>query len=301
MTTYTKFKEYIWLVNTIYHAKSITLTEINRLWMQTEMSEGKEMARTTFYRNKCAIEDIFGIYIECDNKNGHKYYIGNEYVLDEDSVQNWMLSTLSVGNIVEESQSLHNRILLEHVPSGGEKLQNVIKAMKECRSIKISYHRYTAPASTCFTLDPYCVKLFRQRWYLVGKLSKGVLATFSFDRMETVELLNTKFNMDETFDATGFFSDSYGIVVDDKIESQRIVLRAYGFEPYYLRDLPLHHSQREISSSDEYTDFELTLKPTSDFKTKLLSRGEWLQVLSPQSLADEIVEWHQKAIERYKK
>ena len=75
MTTYTKFKEYIWLVNTIYHAKSITLTEINRQWMQTEMSEGKEMARTTFYRNKCAIEDIFGIYIECDNKNGHKYYI----------------------------------------------------------------------------------------------------------------------------------------------------------------------------------------------------------------------------------
>ena len=46
-----------------------------------------------------------------DAKNGNKYYIGNEYVLREDSVQNWMLSTLSVGNMVEASQSLHNRIL----------------------------------------------------------------------------------------------------------------------------------------------------------------------------------------------
>ena len=87
MTTYTKFKEYIWLVNTIYHVKAITFAEINECWLKTDMSEGVEMARTTFYRHKCAIEDIFGIYIECDKKNGNKYYIGNEYVLREDSVQ----------------------------------------------------------------------------------------------------------------------------------------------------------------------------------------------------------------------
>ena len=69
MTAYTKFKEYIWLVNTIYHAKNITLAEINRRWMQTEMSGGMEMARATFNRHKDAIEDIFGIYIECDRQN----------------------------------------------------------------------------------------------------------------------------------------------------------------------------------------------------------------------------------------
>lgn len=115
MTTYTKFKEYIWLVNTIYHAKAITFTDINERWLKTDMSGGVEMARTTFYRHKCAIEDIFGIYIDCDKKKGNRCYIGNEHVLREDSVQNWMLSTLSVGNMVEESQSLHNRILLEHV------------------------------------------------------------------------------------------------------------------------------------------------------------------------------------------
>jgi len=142
-------------VNTIYQAKSITLAEINRRWLKSDMSEGVEMARTTFYRHKCAIEDIFGIYIECDKKNGNKYYIGNEYVLREDSVQNWMLSTLSVGNMVEESQSLHNRILLEHVPSGGEKLQQVIKAMKESRMVSLTYRRYGSPDNGTYTLAPY--------------------------------------------------------------------------------------------------------------------------------------------------
>ena len=87
MTTYTKFKEYIWLVNTIYNARRITLAEINKRWLETEMSEGVAMARTTFFRHKCAIEEIFGIYIDCDKKNCYKY-IGNEHLLHENMILN---------------------------------------------------------------------------------------------------------------------------------------------------------------------------------------------------------------------
>ena len=300
MKTYTKFKEYIWLVNTIYHAKAITLADINEKWMQTDMSEGIPMSRTTFYRHKSAIEDIFGIYIECDKKKGNKYYIGNKYVLREDSIQNWMLSTLSVNNVVSECKSLHNRILLENIPSGGEMLKQVIKAMKEGRQLSITYHRYSAPNSNNYTIEPYCMKLFRQRWYLLGKLTNGYLSTFSLDRIEELKLLDTKYKVPEDFDGAEYFHDSYGMLTDDNMAIERIVLRAYGYEPYYLRDLPLHHSQREIETTEEYTDFELQLKPTSDFKAKLLSRGQWVEILEPQSLADEIIEWHQNAIDRYK-
>ena len=301
MTTYTKFKEYIWLVNTIYHAKAITFADINEKWLQTDMSEGTPMSRTTFYRHKSAIEDIFGIYIECDKKKGNIYYIGNDYVLREDSIQNWMLSTLSVNNVVSECKSLHNRILLENIPSGGEMLKQVIKAMKEGRQLIITYHRYSSPNSNIYTVEPYCMKLFRQRWYLLGKLSNGFLSTFSLDRIEEVKLLDTKYKVPDDFDGAAYFHDSYGMLTDDNMAVERIVLRAYGYEPYYLRDLPLHHSQREIETTEEYTDFELHLKPTSDFKAKLLSRGQWVEVLEPQSLADEIIEWHQNAIDRYKK
>ena len=100
MTAYTKIKEYIWLVNTIHQAKKLTLVEINNRWLGTEMSEGIPLSRTTFHRHRIAIEEIFGLFINCDKKNGYKYYIGNEYVLSEDSVQNWMRSTLSAGNVL---------------------------------------------------------------------------------------------------------------------------------------------------------------------------------------------------------
>ena len=301
MKTYTKFKEYIWLVNTIYQARSITLAEINEKWLQTEMSEGIPLSRTTFHRHRIAIEEIFGLYIDCDRNNGYKYSIGNRHVLQENSVQNWMLSTMSVGNMLGECQSLNHRILLENVPYGGETLQQVVKAMKENRMISLTYRRYGSPDTGSYQLAPYCVKLFHQRWYLLACFESGLKSVYAFDRIESVEILEQKFKIDEDFNAAEYFSDSYGIVVAENVEVERIVIRACGYEPYYLRDLPLHHTQREINSTDEYSDFELRLRPTSEFKAQLMSRGQWIEVLEPQSLADEIVEWHKNAINRYKK
>lgn len=300
MTTPVLFREYIWLVNTIYKARKISLSEINEKWVDTEMSDGVEFSRTTFHRHKIAIEEMFGIYIECDRRNGFKYYIGNEYVLQENSVQNWMLSTLSVSSLLAESMSLNERILLENVPSGGEKLKTVIKAMKESKKISITYRRYGGHATRTFDLEPYCVKLFGQRWYLLGRFTDRGMATFSLDRILEIKIKKEKFKFDEDFDAVSYFSDCFGIMIDENSKPERVVIRAYGYEPYYLRDLPLHHSQRELASNEEYTDFELCLKLTSDFKTKLLSRGEWIEILEPKALADEIIEWHQNAINRYK-
>ena len=302
MTTPGQFKEYIWLVNTIYKARKISLKDINEQWLQTEMSEGVEINRTTFYRHRCAIEDIFGVYIDCDRKAGNKYFIGNREVLHEDSVQNWMLTTLSVSNLLSESMSLNDRILLESVPSGGWMLETVIKAMKESRKLSFSYQKYGKQQPDADReVSPYCVKLFMQRWYVLGPIANGEMRLFSLDRMGDVTLQKEKFKMDKNFDAIAYFSESYGVMVDHRVNTERIVLRAYGLEPYYLRDLPLHHSQREIRTTDEYCDFELRLKPTSDFKGKLLQRAEWIEVLEPQSLIDDIIALHQRSINRYKK
>lgn len=96
------------------------------------MSGGVEFHRTTFTRHRNAIEDIFGLYIECDRKNGYKYYIGNSNVLEEDSVQNWLLSTLSVNNIISESLAVQDRIQIESIPDD-RFLSDIIEAMKKSR------------------------------------------------------------------------------------------------------------------------------------------------------------------------
>lgn len=305
------FKQYIWLIETIYEAGKITFAEINEKWLRTEESEGVELSRTTFNRHRDAILDMFGVIIECDRKDGYRYYIDNKDVLSDDSIANWLFSTLSVGNMLDENVGVQDRILLESIPSGNQDLRLIIKAMRENRRMIITYRRYGAASANSFLVAPYCVKLFKRRWYVLvhfdrpsyrdnGNGSKEALSILSLDRIENIELLQDKFTVNPEFNAVAFFNECFGIVVGDGTKPVRIVLRAYGMEPHYLRDLPLHHSQREIFATEEYTDFELFMRPTSDFKASLMSRGEWLQVISPDWLALDMQNWLQAAINRYK-
>ena len=235
MKTPALFKEYIWLVNIIHRAKRISFAEINEKWLRTEMSEGIPLSRTTFNRHKDAIEDIFGIYIDCDRRDGYRYYIGNEEVLREDSVQNWMLSTLTVNNLVSESMGLQHRIVLENIPSEGMHLEQVIQAMKEDRRVVIQYRRYQSKETRTFLISPYCIKLFRQRWYLLGKFDDGGFAMFSFDRIQEITISEETFKMEHDFDASEFFGECYGVVIGDGSKPERIVWWAFGVERYFRR------------------------------------------------------------------
>lgn len=301
MTTPTLFKEYIWLVNTIYQARNITFEEINRKWVQTEMSGGMEMARNTFIRHKNAIENIFGIFIECDRKNGYNYYISNPKVLTEDSIQNWMLSTLSVNHVISESLSLQERILLEPIPSAKGYLKPIIDAMKKKRLITIEYRKYGAEEPKEYLMAPYCIKLYHRRWYVLGRYESGEFRVFSFDRIKELIISQKTFELDEDFDAEEYFSECYGVVRDEEKPVERIVLRAYDDEYLYLRDLPIHHSLVEIGSGEGYTDFECYVRPTLDFCGYILSRGNRLQVLKPQTLADKIHQMLAEALKNYEK
>lgn len=300
MTSLSLFKEYIWLVNTISKTEDgISFKDINEKWVCTEMSGGIEMARSTFNRHRIAIEEMFGIIIDCNRSDDYKYFIGNKEVLRDNSVQNWMLTTLSVGNVVSESLSLQNRILLENIPSGGEFLQLVIKAMRENRLVNLEYRRYGAAESTQYSLAPYCVKLYRQRWYLLGRKNNGDFRIFSLDRVVDLSVSDDNFVIDKHFDANYFFSDCFGIVIADPTETQRIVIRAYGDEPYYMQTLPIHHSQKLIAETDDYADFELYMRPTLDFSGYMLSRACKAKIIEPQWLADEIHDMHLAAVQMY--
>ena len=292
------FKEYIWLIETIHQAGKISFSELNEKWRRREDSCGVNFSRTTFNRHRDAILDMFGIIIECDLHDGYRYFIYNKEALCNNSVANWLFSTLSVGNILDENIGLQKRILLESIPSGGICLKRIIKAMREGRKILIQYQKYSSATTKTYTAEPYCVKLFKRRWYVLIKTDH--LAIFSLDRIIDIEITQEKFTIDADFDAEKYFAESFGIMVDRNTESTRIILRAYGMEKYYLRDLPLHPSQREITANEEYADFEIRLRPTSDFKAHILSRGEWLQVLEPQWLATDIQNWLQAAISKYK-
>lgn len=302
MKSYALFQQYIWLVNTIHKYHKLTLDEINQHWLDTDMSEGLPIARSTFNRHRDAILDMFGVIIECDRKDGFRYYIYNAEVLEEDTIQNWMLSTLSVNSMLTESRGVHERILLERIPSEGENLHKFIEAMKRSLRIEVCYRKYgSAEKKSTMILEPYFVKLFNKRWYALVKFAdpNGLLFLLALDRISSLTLTDQRFIYDKDFDPAGWFRNCYGIVRDSDVPVEKVVIRALGKEANYLRDLPLHHSQREVENADGYSDFELTLSPTADFWTPLVARGATIKVLQPQWLAEEIKNLHLQAARLY--
>lgn len=319
MRVYDVIKEYIWLVQTIYRKKRITLDELNELWRQTDMSGGVNLSRATFARHRIAIEDSFGIRIECEQSGKYRYYIDNAYTLEEDTVQNWILSTLSMNNVISEGLSVQDRIQIESIPDD-RFLSDLIDAMKASRKVEIQYRRFGAESKT-HVFAPYALKVYQKRWYVLayfdarideeGKEHHARFTIFSFDRIESVKIIKEKFKIDPDFTVKDYFSDSYGIVASDGTEPEDIIIRAYGREVFQMRTLPLHHSQielgkgeRSVDGTDQvetYSDFHLKLKPTLDFVGKILSRGAWIEVIEPQHLRTQIAENLRQTFGRYEK
>lgn len=294
------FKQYIWIINTIYRSKSITLQELNERWMQTNMSGGLPMNRITFNRHRASIEEMFDISIECQRKGGYYYYIENEEILKNNNLQHWLLDSLSISNMLMESSSLKDRIMLENIPAGKEYLSPIISAMKQSHKLKMTYRKFSQPSGYTITIEPYAIRVFKQRWYLLANdYKRSHPSIYALDRIMRLEETDETFDFPSDFDTELFFKDCYGVLHTDN-KPQRIIIRAYAPLTNYLRTLPLHHSQKELNGTPEYSDFEFYLRPTFDFRQELLSQGEEVEVLEPACFREEMKEMAKKMLERYK-
>ena len=117
------------------------------------------------------------------------------------------------------------------------------------------------------------------------------LRIYSLDRIKALEPTERKFKLPKKFDAAKFFADHYGIIVDDEeFDVGPVALKVDWWQSKYLRTLPLHHTQVEVESNEEYSIFEYRLCPSFDFQQKLLSMGGSVGVLSPMLLKEKIRE-----------
>ena len=294
------FKQYIWITDTLYRTGGLTFQELNERWMKTEMSGGLPIPRTTFIRHKEDIENMFGICIECQRKGGYFYYIENNDFMRNNHLQEWMLDSLSISSMLMESSSLQDRIVLENIPMGKEYLQPIINAMKQDHKLLMTYHKFGQQESYTITIEPYAIKVFKQRWYLVAMNPKRETPSiYALDRIEHLEETEETFQFPTDFDTEAFFRDCYGVLSGTGDKAQHIVIRA--FAPYmnYLRTLPLHHSQKEVQSTPEYADFEFYLRPTFDFRQELLAQGHDVEVLHPAPFREEMKAMLEKMLSRY--
>ena len=279
------FKRYIWLVDLINRRKYVSFKEISEAWMRSPLNEtGDPLSERTFFNHKDAIAGMFGIEILNDRSLG--FYIGRSDV-GSDETSDWMLHTLCLNNVLHENADMKDRILMEKVPSSERFLTDIISAMRDFRVISLCYQSFRHPEPFCFNVRPYCVKYFKQRWYLLGDSDLG-LRIYSLDRFVDLEELEEHFEIPKGFDAEEYFGNYFGVIIGEEPEDVKI--RVVPDQVKYFRTLPLHGSQRETVQEDGSSVFSYHIAPTFDFVQEILSHGADVEVLEPAELRESIAD-----------
>lgn len=286
-------RRYIWLVDTINQAGNdgITYSRISQKWEENELlSGGNEYAWRTFMNHRNDIFDLFGIRIDC-RKATNSYYIADRGELKEATgFKRWVFDALSLSNQLSESVALRDRVLLEDNPSGQEFVSAILEAMRNNKMLTFSYKPFwmeEGRVSNLYHVEPYALKYFKRRWYLLAKYGDCPLRIYALDRMLDIDIEFEDFVLPADFDAEDFFSSCFGVIVGDE-EPQLIQIKVDDYQAKYLRNLPLHHSQKEVERTESYTVFSYFLRPTFDFIQELLTLRETVEVLSPMNLRAEM-------------
>ena len=278
-----------WIIEKFMEKKYLTLEGLNELWVKEEdLSDGLEMRRRSFYNHRKALKEKFGIDI-CLRDEGYAYYIRNPEIIRNNSLMNFMLSTLAMNEKLIDCKALMNRIVLESIPSGGEKLDVITDAMLKEFKLGFEYIRYGSSELKEHIAEVYGLVLYNQRWYILAGFGEEKKYTFALDRMKKAWMTKEKSHVDPAFDAVAYFDEFYGIYNSGR-DIMKIIIRAFGDESYYLRDLPIHKSQREIGSGGDYTDFMIELRPNKELISCLFARKNRLKVLSPDCIVEEMKE-----------
>jgi hypothetical protein len=297
------FNRYIWLVDLIYSTGGITREEINRRWAkctQYNLDNEKEIPERTFHRHKDAIKELFGIDIICDRSAGLVYRVENQEDIERGGVRSWLLNTFAVNNLINESHQMKRRILLEQIPSGQRFLTTIIEAMRDNLTISMVHQSFYAEQPSTVELEPWCVKAFHQRWYVLGRrVGDGKERLYGLDRISRVDTTEHTFKLPKHFDAESRFNDVIGIIISGEEDVETVMIKLGNGQQKYLRSLPLHHSQVETVIDESESMFTFRVRPTFDFIQELLKYGAALEVVQPQWLRDEMRRTIKAMSERY--
>lgn len=260
-----------------------------------------------------------GVVIKCRYFNGgYRYYIDDKKEFERNKAALWTINTMRAVEVVSDAKA-SKFISLEKDPGVGLRwIETVYQALKKGTQLKFKFQQHYQNTCEEMIVSPAFIQLFHHRWYLVGaqvtnelphetiarEKENGTEGTvrvgdkvyipryWSLERMSEVETLDVKSKMPaqlrKLLVPKTYLKDCYGIMRQWKPITIRI--RAFWPQNAYLRDEPLHHTQRELpGGTKDYSDFEFCCRPTYDLKQALMWNRDKIAVLSPESFRQDMI------------
>lgn len=263
-------------------------------------ADRSQLALRTFHNHRHAIENLFGIQIVCDRADHNRYYIADCPSENVTRLKMWMLQKLSFSDLDDDTAPVKNRILLDLPPEEKYGLPNIIDAVQKNRVVKITSSIPTTDNKTSLLIAPYCLRFWKTQWFILGKdIETDMLHAFNLDRVAEISTTDLTFEYPRDFKPDVFFRDFYGMDVDCGKMPEMVRLRISGRTRDKARTLPLHESQKEVMTHNDFSVFEYFIVPSEEFVKTILSHGTDTEVIMPESLRQSVADKVKTLAERY--
>lgn len=289
--------KYIWIIDTLTRHRKLSKEELNRLWLRSEISGGDPLPDRTFYHYRRSIEEIFRIEIKCDR--GGRYYIEGTDSVRRNAINNWLLDSMAVSSAINENQPGVERIEIEDVPSAREFLPMVLDAIRDSVKLCFTYAGFSrSRAETKIIFQPYFLKRYKQRWYMIGLKEKGAtIRTYALDRIREMQIVREEFEKPGSITLEALFGNIVGVTTS-KAPVRTVRLKATPTQAKYFRALPLHASQEE-EMHDDYSIFTYRLQLNYELAHEILALGDAVKVLEPKELEIMVTNQLREALAQY--
>ena len=291
---------YFWLIDTIASG-NLTRDDINRRWAHCRYNDNheSEFPERKFHRYKNEIQEIFDVEICCNKSRGNIYYIENKDDISGGFTRKWLLNAMAVHSMLDQAQDINNCILYEDIPEGSQYLSMIVDAIKQRNLLRFTYNSFNRQEQYELSFAPYCLKVFKQRWYVAGCPSTHPNETriYALDRVQNMRPTTEEFSYPTDFDAKAFFAPYYGVFRNEK--PTKVLIETSQRSAQFLRLLPLHESQKELRQFQGKNYFEYFIAPTFDFIQELRTHGTDIRVREPEELVGIFREEARKAYEMY--
>lgn len=308
----------IWLVKLLLSSPK-TLEEIQSAWRRSSLNSDKEdFPERSFYRYKSKALEMMGAEIECKQENGrYVHYISNLQELEKSLTTHWIINTSTAMEVVSDLKIKKFVTLEKEIGVGLKWMNEVHESFLSGTQVQFLFRQHYQNKWERLTVCPAFLKLFHYRWYLIGAqvadetpeetqkretlfgtegtVHQGEKAYipgyWSLERMDEVICTEVKNDMHKSLfkllNPEEYLFNSYGIMRQWKPITIRI--RAFWPQDAYLRDEPLHHSQKLVLQTEDYAEYEIYCRPTYDLKQALIWHRDKIAVLSPESFRQDMI------------
>jgi len=276
-----------------------TYEEILRYLEEKHHKDGYDLAfsEKTFKRDRTLMEELLKIEIRF-KRSTMTYQIVNEE--DEDSTQT-IFDNLLLVNAYKQTENNSKIMFFEkRQASGLQNLEGIIYAIKNSKLISFTYTKHWENVPRKKLIEPYALKEFRNRWYLLANEQDGkdfFIKTFGLDRISNMEIHNKSFKK-ENINVEEMFVHSFGIISTLHQKPEKIVLSFDAEQGKYVKSLPIHHSQKVLEDNEKEFKIEIKLAPTYDFYQELLTHARHLRVLKPDFIRDNYLKFLEAGLEK---